>query len=261
MPASDLFHIDHIAPRFQPAVLRVQQLQTMDRYHGAFLFGSVARGDASAASDLDVRVLVDDENTCAALNHPTIAGVKLDLTFLSLRQLADDTQREIERGLRVPMVAESLVVFDKSGALTRLRESAGTARPRPCSDAEQRTIQYAIFHANDKAERLLTTDPSGALLVMHTSFFELVKTHYRTQNRWQVSDKRVLADLRDWGPALAALVERFVSTTDAWAKFGIWTEIIDYVMAPLGGRKTPSETNCPCDGCLRDLEMLMRHRT
>jgi len=256
MPPREGFRLDRIPRRFRPALLDIQRLEMMGRYQGALIFGSVARGDATDASDLDVRVVVDVESSCAALNHPTIGGVKLDLTFLSLSQLAEQTKAEIERGLRVPMVAESIVVFDKNGNLTRLRESAREARPKSCSHAEQRAIQFAVFHVNDKAERLLTTDPSGALLVMHASFPELLKTHYRTRNRWQVSDKRVLSDLRDWEPALATLVDRFVSTADAATKFGMWTEIVDYVMAPLGGRKLLSEMNCDCGACQRDLEML-----
>ena len=122
--------------------------------------------------------------------------------------------------------------------------------------AEERSIRFGMFHVNDKAERLLRPDPSAALLVMHTSFLDLVKTHYRTQNRWQVSDKKVLEDLRQWEPALAAQVERFVSAVDAGTKFAIWTEILDYVMAPLGGRKPVAESNCPCEACRRDLEGL-----
>jgi len=246
-----------IPERFRAALQTVQQLSAMDRYRGAFVFGSVARGDATETSDLDVRVLVEGESSCAALNHPTIARVKLDVTFLSLPQLADQTRQEIERGVRVPMVAESLIVFDKSGALARLQDSASAARPRPCSPEEQRALQTSMFHVNNKAERLLATDPSAALLVMHTSFFELLKIHYRIEPRWQVSDKRVLEDLRQWKPALAVLVERFVSTADVRTKFGVWTEIVDDVRARLGGRRPLSDANCPCEVCQGDLDALV----
>ena len=141
------------------------------------------------------------------------------LTFLSFAQLAARTEREIEKGERVPMVAESIVVFDNTGELTRLRASAQRARPKPCTAADHQAIQFLVFYVNDKAERLLTTDPPAALLVMHTSVSDLVNTHYRLQRRWRLSSKRVLADLRDWDPAFATLMERFVSTTAVRAKF------------------------------------------
>jgi predicted nucleotidyltransferase len=256
MPEPDLLKADQIPARFRPAVLRIQQLHAVERFEAAYLFGSVARGDCTAASDLDIQVLVDHENPCANINHPIINGVKLDLTFLSFEQLAARTRREIEKGDRVPMVAESIVVFDNTGELTRLRASAQRACPKPCTPADCQAIQFLVFHVNDKTERLLTTDPSGALLVMHTGVGDLVNTHYRIQRRWQLSSKRVLVDLRGWDPAFATLLESFVCTTDVHAKFAIWTQIIDYVLTPLGGRQPIADMNCACAVCRRDLAML-----
>jgi hypothetical protein len=248
--------IDQIPVRFRPAVVRVQQLQSVEQYQAAYIFGSGARGDTTAASDLDVHVLVDRETACTSVSHPIINGVKLDLSFLSFEQLAARTAREIERAERVPMVAESTVVFDKTGDLTRLRAEATQARPKPWTAAEYQEIQFAVYHVNDKAERFLSTDPPGALLVMHTGLRELVNAHYRINSRWRVSDKRVLADLREWDPALAGLVERLVIAADVSAKFAIWTEIIEYVLAPLGGRLPIAKNNCACAACQRGLVLL-----
>lgn len=255
MADTDSLQVDRIPAQFQPAVLRIQQLQAAERYQAAYIFGSVARGDPTAG-DLDVHVVVDDEKTCASVNHPIINGVKLDLSILSFGQLAARTEREIEKGERVPMVAESMIVFDKTGELTRLRASAQRARPGRCTPAEYRAIQFRVFHANDKAERLLTTDPPGALLVMHISLNDLVHAHYQIQGRWRISDKRLLADLRGWDPALATLVERFVCTADVRAKFAMWAQLIDYVLIPLGGRQTIVDMNCACLACHDDLAML-----
>jgi hypothetical protein len=238
-------------------VLRIQRLRAAERYQAAYIFGSVARGE-TAPGDLDVHVLVDGDNPCAHINHPVVNGVTLDLTFLSFAQLAARTQAEIENGYRVPMVAESTIVFDSTGELTALRASARRARPKPCTPADLQSLRFGLFHANDKAERLLNTDPSGALLVMHISLNDIVKTHYRIHARWQVSDKRLLADLRGWDPALAGLVERLVGTTDVRTKFAIWTEAIEHVVAPLGGRHAIARTNCACAVCHQDLAMLAR---
>jgi predicted nucleotidyltransferase len=253
VPADDVFNIDQVPERLRPAVLRIWDLCAVGRYQAAYLFGSVARHEASATSDLDVQVLTDRRNPCDTVNHPVISGVKLDVTFLSFEQLAARTQREIERGNRVPMVAESIVVFDKTGELTQLRASAQRAHPKPCTPSEHQAIQFGVFHANDKAERLLATDPLAASLVMHISVRDLLDTHYRIQGRWQISDKRLLADLRLWDPPMAALVERLVSTVEVRLKFAVWTEIVDYVMVPLGGRQAVADLNCGCVACRQDL--------
>lgn len=67
--------------RFVPAVRAVETLAAEDRYLAALVFGSVAEGTATHASDLDVRVVVDQDNPCTNINHPRIDGVKLDITF------------------------------------------------------------------------------------------------------------------------------------------------------------------------------------
>lgn len=245
-----------IPARFRSALLRVQQLQAADRYQAAYIFGSVVRGDTTAASDLDVHVLIDREHPCTNISHPVIDGVRLDLSFFSFEQLATRTEREIAKGDRIPMVAESAIVFDKTGALAHLRASARRARPKPCTTAEYQGIRFGIFHANDKAARLVSSDPAGALLVMHGSLNDVLKIHYQIHGRWQVSDKRLLADLRGWDPVMASLVEHLVGTADVAAKFARWTDVLDHVMAPIGGRRTIADVNCPCDACRDDLAML-----
>ncbi len=76
---------------FLPAVRAVQALAAEDRYLAAIVFGSVAEGSATTDSDLDVLVVVDTDNTCRNINHPRIGGVKLDISFLSRRQLEQPT--------------------------------------------------------------------------------------------------------------------------------------------------------------------------
>jgi predicted nucleotidyltransferase len=244
--------------RFHEAVARVQQLRDVDHYQAAFIFGSVARGEEEESSDLDVQVLVDRVDCCGAINHPIVGGVKLDLSFLTLRQLDARTQSEVEKGARVPIVAESIVVFDKTGELTRLRDAARQVHPTRCSPARCREIQFAVYHAHDKASRLLVSDPGAALLVMHTSLVELLNAHYRIHTRWQVSDKRLLKDLRAWDPHLARAIERLVVAADVRGKFALWTDIIDHVMKPLGGPKPIGENNCDCGVCRRDLAHIDR---
>jgi len=89
-----------IPERFAGAYNAIARLAYIDRYLGAFIFGSVARGTATAQSDLDARVLIDHENPCSNINHPVIGGVKLDLTFVSLALFPDLYREEVGRGTR-----------------------------------------------------------------------------------------------------------------------------------------------------------------
>jgi predicted nucleotidyltransferase len=257
MDAPDTFHADAFPLPFRPALRRIHALRTLPRYLAAYLFGSVARGAATAASDLDVHVVVDAAHPCATINHLLVDGVPVDITFCSLEQLMTRTQREIAKGDRIPMVAESLIIFDKTGDLTRFRSTAQDARPQPTPPAAYQTIQFLVWHTNNKVERFLASDPVAALLVMHTSLSDLLNIHYGLQGRWRVSDKRLLSDLHAWDPRLADVVERLVITTDVADKFAAWTELIDYILAPLGGRQPRATYTCACAMCQHDLALLV----
>ncbi len=235
---------------------RVKALEQRKRYYGAIIFGSVARDEWTLNSDLDVKVVVDEANSCENINHPIIDGVKLDVTFISLAQLQTSTHAEIEKAERVPLIAEAIIVFDKTGELAALKDRALLARPKALTQNDHQFIQFMLYHANNKVERHLDSDPAAGLVVMHVSFTDLLRMHYQICGRWWLSDKRLLRDLRQWDPQMAALVERFVVTNDVGRKFALWTEIVDYIIAPLGGRQPISANNCDCDICRQDLAAL-----
>lgn len=245
-----------IPVRFLPAYHAIQRLERDERYRAAFIFGSLARGEATEQSDVDVKVIVNEDNACANVNHPIIGGVKLDITFISLAQLKMGTEKEIEQRERVPMIAESLIVFDKTDELAMLQEQARHVRPKPVPPEELQFMHFMFYHGNNKVERNLETDPLTALLVMHVGVNEWLQWHYRLQQHWWVSSKRMLRDLRSWDAPLAGLLEQFVATSDVHQKFTYWSAIIDHILEPFGGRQPISENNCHCQVCERDLSML-----
>lgn len=249
-----------IPQRFLAAYQAIERLEQHNRYLAAYIFGSLARGEATGRSDLDVHVIVDEDNSCGNINHPIIDGVKLDLSFCSLKQLKERTHSEMEKRERVPMIAESLVVFDKTYELAQLKALASQLKPKNIPPEELQFLQFMFFHGNDKVQRNLEVDPITALLVMHVGLNEFLKYHYQLHQRWWVSSKRLLADLRQWDLPLAQLIEQFVTTAEVQAKFACWSAIIDHILEPLGGRQPIAENNCACPVCRRDLAMILPYR-
>ena len=245
-----------IPERFLAAYQCIAQLEQHDRYLAAYIFGSVARGEATEHSDLDVHIIVGEDNPCTNINHPVINGVKLDLSCISLAQLKARTNNEIERRERLPMIAESYIVFDKTDELARLQERARLVKPKDISPEEYQFLQFMFYHGNDKVERNLNADPTTALLVMHVGLNDFLKYHYQLQQKWWVSSKRLLADLQRWDAPLAQLVEHFVATSDIQTKFAYWSAIIDHILAPIGGRQPIAENNCDCEICRQDLAII-----
>ncbi|HEX6478530.1 MAG TPA: nucleotidyltransferase domain-containing protein [Ktedonobacteraceae bacterium] len=249
-----------IPERFLAAYQPIQQLAQHERYLAAFIFGSLARGEETQNSDMDVKVIVNEDNPCSNINHPVINSIKLDLTFISFDQLRAATNREMELRERIPMIAESLIIFDKTGELRRLQESAQQVQPKGITPEEFQFVQFMFYQGNNKAERNLLSDPITALFVMHVGLNDFLKRHYQIQRKWWVSSKRMLADLRSWDPQLAELVESFVATSDVEIKFQFWSAIIDHILAPIGGRQPIAENNCICEVCSKDLSMIHGER-
>ena len=249
-------HFSIFPEHFHSALQTIERLQAYDRYLGAFIFGSLARLQATEQSDCDVQVIVNEDNPCTNINHPIIGGVKLDLTFLSLAQLRERAQKQMEEHERIPWIAEAFIVFDKTNQLSPLQEQTKRVQPRKTNPEEFQYLQFMFFHANDKVERNLEADPITALLVMHVGLNDLLRYHYQIHQRWWISSKRLLADLRSWDPPLAQLLEQFVTTCEVQPKFACWSAIIDHTLEPLGGRQPIAENNCECAMCQRDLAML-----
>ncbi len=237
-----------ISARFEPAIRRIKNLAKYDEYVGAFIFGSVARGDADDDSDLDVKVVTKNDNPCPNINHPIINGVKLDVTFGSQDQLAQMTARQMESS-RPCMLAESVIVFDKTGHVAQLKKSCTKKNPSRYIKKDNQGVQFVVFHANDKAERHLKKDPYSSLLSMNMGLGDLLRIHYKLSGKWWVSDKRLLGDLEMWDSDLAKLVRVFLTVDAAKAKFNVWSKIIDHILKPLGGRKQIKKMNCRCKNC------------
>ncbi|HEX6976850.1 MAG TPA: nucleotidyltransferase domain-containing protein [Patescibacteria group bacterium] len=246
-----------ISEPFLTAYNKVKNLQKCDRYLGAFIFGSVVRGEQDKNSDLDVIVLVNQDNDCKEINHPIINGIKLDITFRSLKQIKEDNENTAKKGERIPIISESIIVFDKKGDLNKLKNAFKKAKPKKVMKKDFQFIHFMLYHSDNKAKRNLEDDKPSALLAMSINLNDILKFHYQINGKWWVSNKRLLPDLGDWDPKLAKLVEKFVSTSVVSKKYILWSKILDHVAKPIGGRKEISEINCSCKVCKKDLANLI----
>lgn len=243
-------------PRFVNGVNKVRNLAKYPRYQAAFIFGSVAEGTSNEKSDLDVKVIVNEDNSCNNINHPSFDDYKLDITFSSYKQLQQFTENDIKKGEREPNLARGVILFDKTGELTKLQEKVRSIKPKSYTKNDYQFVQFMLYHANNKVERALKDDPTSSLYSMHANIGEVLKIHFKLNGKWWVSSKNVLISLDNWDKELAGLVRKFVSASDVTKKYAHWSAIIDYVTKPIGGRQPISENNCMCDICKVDLANL-----
>lgn len=244
-------------PHFKKGVEKIAKLSQQPRYQAAFIFGSVAEGTSNDKSDLDVKVIVDEDNVCENINHPTFDDYKLDITFRSFQQIKEFTEDEIKKGEREPNLVRGVIVFDKTGELTKLQQKVRNIKSPKYSSKDYQFVQFMLYHANNKVERFLQDDSSASLYSMHGNIGEVLKIHFKLNGKWWVSSKNVLKSLDMWDKELAHLVRQFVSTADVTKKYNHWSAIIDHVTKPMGGRQPISENNCDCAVCKQDLATLI----
>ncbi len=243
--------------KFQKAIQQVKKLKNHDRYLGAFIFGSTVRGEAKEGSDLDVKVIID-KDSCKNINHPFINDIKLDISFYSFRQLEEVMDRQATRNVRVPMIAESIILFDKTGTLKKLKKKYQKIKPKKYTKDDHQLVKFLAFHATNKIEKNLVKDSTLALLGMHLNLNDLIQSHYHLKGRWWLGAKRLMGDLKTWDKKLAVLLERYVAESDIQKKFKLWLAMTDYILKPIGGRQNIEENNCDCKECRIDLYNLLK---
>lgn len=246
----------NIPEPYKTVIDKIKALEKHKRYLGAFVFGSVARGKTTKESDVDVKVIVRGKMH-QSLNHPQINGVKLDISFHSMEQLVADTNSDIKKHKRIPMIAESIIIFDKTGELSDLKKKIKKSRPRKLTKAELLMVEYFIYNEDSKIKRYLSEKPTVSMFGMHTALQFLLELHYQINRKWWVSSKRLLDDLEKWDESLFILVKDFIYATDINEKFSKWSQIIDYIQKPFGKRKSIEDNRCNCSICTKDIKTLL----
>jgi|WetSurMetagenome_2_1015567.scaffolds.fasta_scaffold15558_4 predicted nucleotidyltransferase len=241
---------------YRTVINKIKTLETRERYLGAFVFGSVARGDTTRESDLDVKIIVTGK-THQSLNHPVINGVKLDISFHTMAQLIADTASDIKKHKRIPMIAESIIIFDKTEELTKLKKNIQRSKPRKLTKAELLMVEYFIYNEDSKVKRFLRSDPAISLLTMHMGLQFLLELHYQIHRKWYVSSKRLLGDLEKWDEQLSILVKDFIYATDIDEKYTRWSKIVGYIQKPFASRKPIEDNRCHCRLCTKDINTLL----
>lgn len=247
---------DSIPEPFYSVVQKIKSLERLDEYTGAFLFGSVARGEQTSDSDVDIKVVTSRKEACDKVNHPYINNIKLDISFNTKKQILQTTKEELESRKRIAFIAESIIIFDKEGFLQKLKAKATKTKPKILKKKDYQWSKFMIYHAHDKTFRNLETDKATAMLTMGININDILKDHYKLNGQWWVSNKRILSDLDKWDPELAQILRAFALESDVNKKYKYYLTILDYVSTPMGDWRNLEDENCNCKFCKKDLAYL-----
>ena len=239
---------------FDIAVEKIKDLEKYDKYEAALIFGSYARDTVNEDSDIDTVVVCDQDKKNTIL-HPYVGDVKLDLSYYSFEQLKDKCDKEVDKREREPMIARSLILFDKTGELTSLVKELNKITPGKWTNEMEADQRFLMYHANDKVVRNLEKDPISSLFSMSIGVNDLLKTHYLINEKWWLSNKKLLSDLSSWDKKMYELLVKFLELSEVEEKYSYWKKIYEYILEQIGGSK-PLDEKIPSE-FIEDINLIV----
>ncbi|MER7250277.1 nucleotidyltransferase domain-containing protein [Kribbella sp. NPDC000426] len=198
----------------------------------AWLGGSVARGDASSTSDLDITVLLDGP-PAPMRKSLEYAGWPVELfvhTEMSLRYFADKDQ-ERRQPTMMRLVGESVVLLDVDGCGARLQEeylAEVAAGPKLLSQDELDLLRYTITNLIDDL-----SDASGdvRLAIASVLWQDAARLLLTGAGRWSGTGKGLLREVAAYDSAQAAALMDGVRAEDDRLVVAV-----DHILDGFGGR-------------------------
>ena len=254
-------NLDQLPRNLKSVIGIVKTWEKFDNFISALLFGSVARGEYTEGSDLDLFIVTSKERADTSikrhLNRIQISEIPVDIVFMSLGDFIKLTTEQLNKHDFLPQIIDSIIVFDKTNKLALLKEEAKLAGvPKKYTIANHPTVYYALYDVTEPIERYLKSDPMTSLLLMHLNLEILIKYFYRLNGKWQVPTKKVLRDLKTWDGNFAQLLENLISAPDLKEKVNYWTNIIEYIKSKMPSISYDRFMNCTCEECLDDIKLL-----
>ena len=235
----------------------LKKLRNDDVIEAVMLFGSAARDELKVSSDIDAIIIVDDEILGKGHTlHPVISDVKLDLGVYTFESFEKETKKQAEKIDRIPMVGDSKVLFDKTGNLTKLRESYIESKPILTDDYRQ-FCKFMITHNNEKVLNN-KNDLLNLVFLIGTNLEDSLKRHYQLQGRWRIADKRIIKDLEKWDLKLHGLVISLIEEVNPKKKLEKWTAMNKYLYE-VNQIKSVVDTSCDCDSCKEMMNRIMKN--
>ncbi|MDP2858431.1 MAG: nucleotidyltransferase domain-containing protein [Bacillota bacterium] len=173
---------------------------------GLAIFGSVARGDYRAGSDIELLVI-----THSTTGHEVSSSRRHGVCIHKHLQRSVDLEarRQIDWRIRPPF-ADGWIVIDGDGQLVKLKEldtQLAKAGRRNLAPEEVDRLGHSL---RDRLQELegLEKDPVALGLLYHALIREAIRAFYALAGRWEPGPKRLSADLRQHSPQFLALIKQ-----------------------------------------------------
>ncbi|CAN5911506.1 hypothetical protein BH11GEM1_BH11GEM1_16350 [soil metagenome] len=173
---------------------------------GVLVFGSVARGQATPMSDIDLYAITATDHR--GHRGRVIDGVPVEVSFGSIAQFTNQVIEE--RAVVVNAFATGRILLDRAGGLAELSRRAAAIWSRgPAPLTADARLRFR-FHLTDAVRDLEDVRATGVESALPAAMCVqmAIDALYGVRSAWAPAPRHVVQSLRSFAPDVAAQVER-----------------------------------------------------
>jgi predicted nucleotidyltransferase len=223
------------------------------------VLGSFTIGTAHAASDYDLLIVLREMPVPLGVGLTTIGGRLADLIFLRLAAVAqvattaDSIVADSPEGKLVRWMETARIALDRSGYLARIQARARTdPRLTYAGPADRYRAWFSTnFNVQHNRRMLAAPDPvyrTALDIRLLYSLHEVWLAYFQTRGLPTRGEKAGVRYLLAHDPAFLARFQACLAEPDRGRKMGIYEELAQAALAPLGGLWPPAVTAMQLDG-------------
>ena len=194
----------------QATIAFVESLKSRLDVQGVVLFGSWARGNQRATSDVDLLVVVD-EGYKRSVEY--LDGQAFEIICTNSQGAKDYYKTDLDATHRFWKLAK--ILFDKRGEIEELKQFATKLTIEDKKPLGKEALDHFSFDAQDQIRFARDTHSNGnvatANLILHSKMAALAEIYFDTIGAWRPAPKQLLNIIKDNNTALYSLFVLFFS--------------------------------------------------
>lgn len=207
----------------------LDNLKSREDVLGVVLFGSWARGNQRATSDVDLVVIVK-EGYKRSVEY--LDGQAFEIIYTTAQGAKDYYKTDLDATHRFWKIAK--VLFDKDGAVADIKKFAAELTEKGKKPLSDDTLRHFEFDAQDQVRFAKDTHESGSIatanLILTSKIATLAEIYFDTIGNWRPAPKQLFSEIKNINRELHDLFERFYSDDITFdEKISTGTDIISTI--------------------------------
>lgn len=188
----------------------LENLKNRDDVQGVVLFGSWARGNQRAGSDVDLLVILK-EGYKRSVEY--LDGQAFEIIYTTVQGAKDYYKTDLDATHRFWKIAK--VLFDRDNAVADIKKFATELIEKGKKPLTDDTLRHFEFDAQDQVRFAKDTHESGnaatANLILSSKMAALAEIYFDTIGKWRPAPKQLFSEIKNINSELHDYFVKFYS--------------------------------------------------